>query len=155
MNKRKLCTTAITAAFAVDEPYSFKPILAPEMEFLDTAGKAVKNSENRAMTAAIILFDFIVYQLQNNMEMETRALWNDCLIGRSENLIALSYDLDDGDILLAVYDTLRGEMTANFMTASLRSVEIAFGNEGYSFYTVDGEDWTDYFQTIVNTLAED
>ena len=149
-----LCVSC-TAAFAADEPYSFEPMLAPEMEILDTAGSAVKTSDSRAMSAAIIMFDFCVYQLQNDMELDTRALWNDCLIGRSENLIALAYDLDDGNILLVVYDTLRGEITANFMAAAMSSVEIAFGNEGYTFYTVDGDEWTDYFQTILNVLAEE
>ena len=151
-----LCVSACTAAFATaDEPYSFEAVLAPEMDVLKIAGEAVKNSESRAMAASIIMFDYIVYQLQNDLEMETRALWKDCMIGRSENIVALAYDLGNSEILLAVYDTLRGELTANYMDASLSAVEVAFGNEGYSCYTVDGDTWTDYFQVIVDTLAEE
>jgi len=151
-----LCVAACTAAFATaDEPYSFEALLSPEMDVLKVAGEAVKTSENRAMAASIVMFDFIAYQLQNDLEMESRALWKDCMIGRSENIVALAYDLGNSEILLAVYDTLRGEMTANYMSASLSAVEVAFGNEGYSCYTVDGDTWTDYFQVIVDTLAEE
>lgn len=150
-----LCLLPLGTVYAAEEPMSFTPIISPEMDVMATAGEAVKNSDNRAMAASLLMFDFIVYQLQNDMEMETRALWNDCLIGRSDNIVSLAYDLGDDEILLVVYDTIRDDVYANYNDASLAIVEQAFINEDYSCYTVDGEDWTDYFQLILQSLSED
>ncbi len=150
-----LCLLPLSAVYAADDPFQFTPILSPEMDVMATAGEAVRTASNREMAASLMMFDFIVYQLKNDMEMEVRALWNDCLIARSDNIVSLAYDLGDDEILLVVYDTIRHEVYASYNEASMTAVKQAFINEDYTCYTVDGESWTDYFQLIVQALGED
>lgn len=145
------CVTSY--AKAESERFEFTALLAPEMESFATAGEVVKSS-NRTTSAALLYFELMLYQEMNDLELENRAFWNDCLIGRSNNLVSVVYDLDGDAILLLVYDTLNGETSAGRTEASMYAARTALEKEGYTVYTVDGEDWTDFFQMILETLKD-
>ena len=152
-----LCVTTCGTAFAgtANEPYDVTPIIAPEMDVFQTAGEAIRSSDNRAMASALLMFEFVVYQLKNDLEMEARAVWNDCIIGRSANIVTVVYDLGDGEVLLMVYDTVLEDMYVNYTTASLAAARKTFEDQNYTYYTVDGNDWTDVFQMIIRTLVDE
>jgi len=133
--------------------HSFTAILAPEMDSLATAGEAVKSS-NRASSSAILYFEYILYQQLNDLDLEDRALWNDCLIGRSDNLISVIFDLGEDTILLLVHDTLNADTSVAEMEATMYAARKSMEDNGFSVYSVSGEDWSDYFQLIIRSLGD-
>lgn len=164
MKKRILATLlaltlmlcAVGGAWAEYDSVTFEADLLSGMDALQTAGEAIKES-NRAVVAAGFYLEYALYQLDNGMEMEARALWNDAVIGRVGTSIAVSFDLSGEGVLLMVYNILSGEVTAASAAIGADDDDMldAMLDAGATkAYVVDGDDWTDVVVEVVTRLTQ-
>lgn len=146
---------AVSSALA-EYKYEFDGVLAPELSMFKTPGEAVKVS-NHTYTAAVLYLELILYQNRNDIELESRALWNDCMIGRVENRVVAVFDLE-GEMLLVLYDVVGGTcyMDARTFTYTETTVRSALEGMGASsISTVDGNEWTDVVIELLSSAAEE
>lgn len=150
-----LLVCSVSSALA-EYKYEFDGVLAPELDMFRTPGEAVK-TVNASTTAAVLYLELILYQNRNDIELESRALWNDCMLGRVENRVVAVFDLE-GEMLLVLYDAVGGAcyMDARAFTYTEATVRSALEGMGASsISTVDGNEWTDVVIELLSGAAEE
>lgn len=162
--KNRLLATLLTLALLLgmtcgalaEETTTFDTVAATEVSFLKTVDDAMKPSQHKYVAATLYL-EYVLYQDRNDMPLENRALWNDCVIGCTSDWILLGYDLE-GETLLLLYDPALGEIStminpAEFTTSNMKE---AMRNSGVtSLAVVDGDDWTDVLAAVLTAMVED
>lgn len=137
-----------------DDEFKFSAMLASELSAFATAGTAI-SSENRVFVAAVMFMEYSLALQQDGRELESSPLWEDCLITRMDNIVIAAFSADDG-VLMVYFDTNDGSMLADLHTGTLTTMKAALTEIGCtSIYTVDGEDWTDTLQQILQILSGD
>lgn len=140
-----------TVAYAAnDTEYSFTALIANELDCLASTESAADSKE---MAAASLMFELVLHQSMNDMDIEVGALNNDCLLGTKDGMVSMVYDLGDGELLLLVYDTSNADIYAGYLDASMTAGRLGLENEGYVVYDVSGTAWTTLFNLILDTLA--
>jgi len=150
-----LCLSCVSAlAESSEKIYSFDALLSSQIDYLSTAGEAIKSS-NRAKSAATLMLEFLLHLTQNGEVPKEGYLWRDCVIGRDESILSFLYEGDDDHLLLIAYDTFRGKVQAGYIDGTSMYVgRLAIENKGFTVYTIDGDDWTDILQELLSIVME-
>lgn len=146
---------AVGGALAADT-LTFDTVAARDVPFLATAESALA-AEVQPYAAATLFLEYILYQNRNNLMMENRPLWKDCVIGSKDALIMLAFDLGDG-MLLLTYDTVGGKMSTMISTAYVGAEGCmqAMENSGVTApATVSGDAWTTVLAQILMAVTEE
>lgn len=134
---------------AESESYSFDALLLPSMDIFDTAGTAIQSS-NRSFAAACMYIEYALNQQNSGVDVDNRAVWNDCVITRNNSEIAVAFDVENG-ILILFYSTISKEINV----LDFPNVPFSFASQALeatgatSIYTIEGEDWTDMMQQLL------
>lgn len=163
MKKRLLATLlalvmllgVVNAACAEYEQLVIDSDLAADMSFMATPAAAMED-DALPYVAATLFLELILYQNSNDMEMEAGALWNDCVVARFEDIVAVFYDMDD-DALLLTYSCGSRKLVASWagQGGSLAEMKQAMQNSGaLEMAEVDGDEWSQIVIDVLKAIVE-
>lgn len=163
MTKRILATlTALVLVLGMvggaqaAEGVTIKVKFLDRLTIFDTAGSAI-DSENRHNAAASMYLEYLLWQLDNDQELLAGPLYEDCVIGRSGASIGVIYG-DDECMLILTYNTATEEMQGGVVEMPCTEIVAKSALEGAGctdVCVVDGDEWTDVLQQMIQVLTGD